>query len=237
MILVNCPSCGNALNIPDQYAGMQGKCNHCGGKVTVPRAMPEVSISVAPSSMQDYAEYEKKNQQLIEAAKKGDRATVEDLLRHAANPNARDRYGISPIHEAAFRGYKPIVELLLAIGADVNAKTQDGTTPMHRASCRAQAEIVELLFSRGADLNARDKDGESPLHGAARSTCDKDKVLRVVEFLILHGANVNVQNKAGKTPANEAAESGYPEVVELLRRSGGKASEWQPERRNSLFMP
>jgi len=40
MIPMQCPSCGQQLQIPDQYAGQTGKCQHCGAAITVPFASP-----------------------------------------------------------------------------------------------------------------------------------------------------------------------------------------------------
>jgi hypothetical protein len=36
MIRHTCPSCGGTLKLPDEYAGREGQCNHCGGRVTMP---------------------------------------------------------------------------------------------------------------------------------------------------------------------------------------------------------
>ncbi|NLF58728.1 MAG: hypothetical protein GX580_13920 [Candidatus Hydrogenedens sp.] len=36
MICVICPQCGKQLAIPEQYAGQRGRCNGCGGEITVP---------------------------------------------------------------------------------------------------------------------------------------------------------------------------------------------------------
>jgi len=33
---INCPICRVILNIPDQYAGTEGKCNHCNNNILVP---------------------------------------------------------------------------------------------------------------------------------------------------------------------------------------------------------
>jgi len=35
-IPIQCPGCGQTLQIPEQYAGQTGKCQHCGGAITVP---------------------------------------------------------------------------------------------------------------------------------------------------------------------------------------------------------
>jgi len=39
MIELTCPHCRADLKIPDQYAGQNGKCNHCRGKIVVPSLM------------------------------------------------------------------------------------------------------------------------------------------------------------------------------------------------------
>lgn len=35
-ISYTCPHCDHPLNIPLQFAGATGKCNHCQGAITVP---------------------------------------------------------------------------------------------------------------------------------------------------------------------------------------------------------
>lgn len=35
-IPIQCPGCGQTLQIPEQFAGQTGKCQHCGGAITVP---------------------------------------------------------------------------------------------------------------------------------------------------------------------------------------------------------
>lgn len=35
-IQIECPGCKNTLNVPDELAGKQGKCIHCGQRLTVP---------------------------------------------------------------------------------------------------------------------------------------------------------------------------------------------------------
>lgn len=36
MLHMQCPHCGDKLEIEDQYAGQHGRCNHCGQPITVP---------------------------------------------------------------------------------------------------------------------------------------------------------------------------------------------------------
>jgi hypothetical protein len=36
MITMNCPTCNEALSIPDQYAGQAGACEKCGARIVAP---------------------------------------------------------------------------------------------------------------------------------------------------------------------------------------------------------
>jgi len=57
-------------------------------------------------------EMEKFNAQLIEAAKKGDKAEVERLLKAGADVDAKDHYGMTALMEASEKGHKEVVEIL-----------------------------------------------------------------------------------------------------------------------------
>lgn len=41
MITLKCKTCGMGLEIPDEYQGQTGKCNHCGNPVAVPFQQPQ----------------------------------------------------------------------------------------------------------------------------------------------------------------------------------------------------
>jgi ankyrin repeat protein len=43
----------------------------------------------------------------------------------------------------------------------------------------------------------------------------------VAELLLANKADVNAKNSDGQTPLHEAVESGFKDVVELLRQHGG----------------
>lgn len=56
---------------------------------------------------------------------------VEILLKHGADPNVRNRNGVTPLHWAASRPADgKIFELLLANKADPNVRSNDGITPL-----------------------------------------------------------------------------------------------------------
>ncbi len=215
-----CPHCRNTLHVPAKYVGKSGTCRKCGGKITIVMTSPFVTKAsfITPTSLKDYGQ---RNDALIQAAGKGQAQEVVSLLRDGANVNAKDRFGMMPLHHAARCGRVEVVKVLIAEGADVNARAGDGCTALHFAATAAHKDIVKLLASRVFNIDAKDKDGQTPLHLVARSIADKQAVLDTVGMLIARGANVGSRSLDGSTPAHEAEEHGYPETVALLREYGG----------------
>lgn len=94
---------------------------------------------------------DQKDEQLLEATRKGDVTAVKSLLEAGANVNALARYNVTPLFFAADRGNLEIVRLLIENGADVNAKdTFYNTTPLGMASYNGHMEVVELLLKNQA---------------------------------------------------------------------------------------
>ena len=69
------------------------------------------------------------NDQLWEAARKGDAAAVTALLDKGADVNAKFRYGTTALFKAAERGNTEVVKVLLARGADVTSRTLSTARP------------------------------------------------------------------------------------------------------------
>jgi ankyrin repeat protein len=55
---------------------------------------------------------------------------VRILLVSGANPNARNKYGWTPLMWAAGQGYNDIVRALIASGARPNLQDRNGWTPL-----------------------------------------------------------------------------------------------------------
>lgn len=91
------------------------------------------------------------NDQLYEAARKGDVAEVKSLLDKGADVDAKFRYGATALFKAAERGHTEVVRLLLERGAD--AKVQDTfyrATAMTWALDKKHIEVVRLLLDKDA---------------------------------------------------------------------------------------
>jgi len=89
------------------------------------------------------------NDQLYEAVRKGDAATVTALLDKGAEVNAKFRYGATALFKAAERGNVEVVKVLLARGADVSVKdTFYGATAMDWALDHDHVAVVRLLLEK-----------------------------------------------------------------------------------------
>jgi len=85
------------------------------------------------------------NKAFHNAAKKGDKAKVEELIKIGVDLNSKGFYETTPLMSASHKGQTEIVKILLDAGADVNAQDKDGRTAMHFAKARNHTDIIELL--------------------------------------------------------------------------------------------
>lgn len=113
------------------------------------------------------------NDQLFEAARKGDAAAVTALLDKGAEVNAKFRYGTTALFKAAERGNTEVVKVLLARGADVSVKdTFYGATAMTWALDNDHLEVVRALLEKSGDSVAEVlmngvREGKIPVVGLA----------------------------------------------------------------------
>lgn len=92
------------------------------------------------------------NDQLWEAARKGDAAAVKALLDKGADVNAKFRYGATALSYAADKGHVEVVNVLLERGADVNVKdTFYQSTPIEWAISKGHVQIIKALLDKGAN--------------------------------------------------------------------------------------
>ena len=89
------------------------------------------------------------NQELIEAAKKGNTTAVKALLEAGADVNTKDKKGWTGLLLAAVKGHTATVQALLDAGADVNAKAI-GVTALSLATRNGHTAVVQLLKKAGA---------------------------------------------------------------------------------------
>lgn len=90
--------------------------------------------------------------QLFNAARNGDAATVRTLLDKGVDVNTKFRYGATALSYASDKGHLEVVKLLLERKADANVKdTFYGATPIIWAAQKGHAKVVEALLDAGAE--------------------------------------------------------------------------------------
>ncbi|CAI5474357.1 unnamed protein product [Closterium sp. Yama58-4] len=160
-------------------------------------------------------------------------AVCELLLKHGANPTARDSSGSEPIHEAAAGGHVAVIHLLAAgstapglasLGTQTSTNTHaetDSNAQLSRPDeiCDFDTELPPADFKiRDAsaamslvDVNTRDASGATPFHCAAAAGH-----VDAMRALSQHGADLDPVDNAGTTPLYWAASRGHVAAVEWL---------------------
>nr|XP_015834887.1 PREDICTED: ankyrin repeat and sterile alpha motif domain-containing protein 1B isoform X1 [Tribolium castaneum] len=170
-----------------------------------------------------------KDQELLEAARKGNVAVVEKILgqrakrsgplaslRRGPGANVQDSSGYSALHHAALNGHREIVKLLLDHDASTNIVDVKGSSPLHLAAWSGNVDIVKLLLSGPSicNVNLTTQDDETALHCAAQYGHTA-----VVSLLLEHACDPGIRNCRGETALDLAAQYGRLETVELLVRT------------------
>jgi ankyrin repeat protein len=158
---------------------------------------------------------------LMQAAERGDPASLRAALREGSDANAQLRptspfsteAGNRPLHLAARRGALDAVSLLLEAGADAKSTNIRNVTPLHMAAHHPDA--AERLIEAGASVTATDVTGRSPLHWASNNPSEP-----VAKLLVERGADVNQADNNGLTPLHLAARSGEIAVITSLLDGG-----------------
>lgn len=164
---------------------------------------------------------DEKNTPLHMAAWGKDVPTLEAAIRMAPDINARNRFGMTPLHTAVDRANDAMVRCLIDAGADLEAKDCDGHRPlMYALMGSGRPRIAKLLIRAGCDVQTPDPKWKSiPLPFAARIN-----QASVVEAMVKAGADINVFDPNTKmTALMTACLNGYLKTVEKLVRLGADA--------------
>ncbi|XP_052798445.1 ankyrin repeat and sterile alpha motif domain-containing protein 1B-like isoform X2 [Mya arenaria] len=179
-----------------------------------------------------------KEQELLDASRTGNLATIEKLLPSkqekskrstvgkltsiwkSVSVNCVDRNGYTPLHHAAVNGHRDVVEGLLRAGAEPGLQDNAGCTPVHLAAWRGNAEIVMQLLNAGTEgepsvepvqVNKQNNDGATALHSAAQYGH-----VAAIDVLLQKSANPTIRNLENASPLDLAAQYGRLEVVQRL---------------------
>ena len=95
------------------------------------------------------------------AVARSDALWVRFLLQRGADPNIRNKKGVTPLQLATAMGFTDGVEELIKKGASVNVSDQTGETPLIAAVHSRNVALVRLLLGKGADPDRNDNSGRS----------------------------------------------------------------------------
>lgn len=147
--------------------------------------------------------------QLWAAARKGELASVKQLLAAGVDVDVRTRYGATALSFACDHGHFDVVRTLVDWGADVNVKdTFYKSTPLGWAASGGHGEIVKLLLGHGAT------DADAAIRTAAGNGS-----LSVVRA-VLESAKAKPQTVAACRDL--ALDRGHGEIVKLIDASLGE---------------
>ncbi len=152
---------------------------------------------------------------LLEATYADDTKEAKALLESGADPDAINRYGVTPLALACQNGNVTLVESLLAAGADPDKTINGDETPLLIAARTGLPEPVTALLASGAKVDAPNRASQTPLMWAAN-----EGHTETVRLLIEAGADVNAQGKSGLTPLLLAARNGHIGVAEEMLKAG-----------------
>lgn len=193
---------------------------------------------------------------LFFACQRGEVAAVERIIATAAaNIDATDNNGWSPLMIASFNGHTEICNKLLELSANVDTKEQlFGWTPLLAAVWNGRIEVIELLIQHNASTRTtakltvwslspnltllvfftsgiKDRNGRNALFLAAqRGHAD------LIELLLKHKLDINDTDNYGRTALYIAVQMSHLRSVERLCDGGADLEIADQDGRRPLFI-
>lgn len=113
------------------------------------------------------------------AARKGDAAAVEAMLKKGAKINAAGEGGNTALHHAAAAANRALIKLLLDSGAQADVPSKRGWTPVFHAVRNGDLETIAALLQKGARTDRTDEEGRSLL--AIADAYDRPAAKRAIQ--------------------------------------------------------
>lgn len=154
---------------------------------------------------------------LNEAVKARDAESLRLLLHFGADPNDRDRDGMTALSTAVDKSLLGFAYSLIKYGADPNLKAgMDQDSPLARAAGENKLNMVHLFLMHGGDVSQLTSEGNTILIGAI----NKKTPLKLIDLFLAYGADPNAKSREGKTALFEAITSSRADIVTSLLEHG-----------------
>jgi hypothetical protein len=169
-----------------------------------------VALLLSPSVLIAQNTKQELNDQMWEAARRGDAASVTAMLDKGADVNAKFRYGATALFKAAERGNTEVVKVLLARGADPTIRdTFYQATAMTWALSQKHVDVVKLLLEKDPTsanevLLTGVREGNP---GLARVALDR---------------GIDKQNLTAALAVAQSSDQKNPEIIEMLKKAGAE---------------
>jgi len=150
---------------------------------------------------------------LTQAVERGDVEGLRSLLAQGADPDGKDRHGLTPLGRACRHGNPALIDALLDAKADPDLPDGyiNGWTALMHAIHKNQNEAALLLLSRGAAPSAKAPNGVTPLMLAAGQG-NREMVTALLE----RGADPYAETLDHTTALTGAVMQGDAEIVRAL---------------------
>ena len=171
------------------------------------------------------------NTPLHHAARSSDPGVVALLRDAAAELDALNHDGLTPLGVACVAGNWRLAKFLLERGARPDPQ---GGQPVLLAAAATEEDDpagVQLLLKHKAKVDARDAQRRSALHEAAFAGH-----VEIASTLIAAGADVHARDASRRTPWLDAARGGRIGVMEKLAEAGSDVLAVDDEQRNALLL-
>jgi ankyrin repeat protein len=171
------------------------------------------------------------NTPLHHAARSSDPGVAALLRDAAAELEALNNDGLSPLATACQAGNWRLAKFLLERGA---RPEPEGGTPVLLAAAGTEEDDpvgVQLLLKHKARIDARDRQRRSALHEAALAGHAE-----VVEVLLGAGANIEARDTLARTPFLDAARNARGPVLEALLTRKADFTAVDAEGRNAVLL-
>lgn len=175
-----------------------------------------------------------KNEKLFHAARTGNVALLEEMLRKGVDVGTRNKDGETALHQAARAEQIPTMEALLDHRADLRDADLGGRQPLHTAIEKGRPQAIAFLASRGADIHELHELDVSDitfgdmnaLHWAA--VCGQ---VDSVKALLDTGADVNARSSIGYQAIHyaTAVTDNPPPIIDALVARGADINTPDPD--------